>query len=156
MNANELIHEELGLVATIDPAVNVAGYSDYVDMSKFEQLCAILLTGNLINKTVDFALYAYTDEAAGNETEIKAITQWAAHATTSDNKQAIISLRAEDLVAKDTSTTLAAGGLRYVRAKITSTDQTGYTAAVILGQPKQGPGYAENLSSVAEVEDDLS
>ena len=153
---NLLLHEKYGIVATIDPAACTASYSDYVDMAKFEELCAILLLGDMSAHAIDFALYAYTDEAAGNETAIKAITQLAADAALNDSDQAIISLRNNDVSAKDDATTLAAGGLRYVRAKITSTSQTGYSAAVVLGAPKQGLGYASDLASVVEIETDLS
>jgi hypothetical protein len=156
MNINELLSENFAIMGTIDPANNTSAYSDYVDMAKFSELCAILLTGDMSAHTIDFALYGYTDQAAGNETEIKAITQLDASATTHDGAQAIISLRPEDLVAKDGTTTRAAGGLRYVRAKITSGSQTGYSAAVLLGRVLSGLPSAQDLSTVAEIETDRS
>lgn len=153
MNPNVQLSEALGLVATIDPANVTDSYSDYVDMSKFEQVIGILLTGDMSAHTIDFTAYGYSDASASDATVIKEITQWAAHATTSDNSQAIINVRNEDLRAKSTT-----AELRYVRFRIVSASQTGYSACVVLAGNGERYGMAskENLSSVQEVEDDRS
>lgn len=153
MNPNVLIHEQLALIATVDPAVCTASYSDYIDMTKFQQIMGVLLTGNMGSYAIDFVAYAYINTSAGNETEIKSITQWAASASTSDNSQAIIAVRNEDILAKANSSGYA---LRYVRFKITSGSQDGPSAIVVLGQPYKGPTSEFNLASIQEIEDDLS
>ena len=150
---NMLLQEQYALVATIDPANVTDTHSDYIDMSKFHEVLGILLTGNMSAHAIDFAVYGYSDTSATGVTEIKAITQLAADAALNDNAQAMISVRNEDVLAKANSSGYA---LRYVRFRIVSGSQTGYSAAVVLGKPKKGLASAENLSTVAEVETDRS
>ncbi len=150
MDQNVRLSEKLAIIATIDPAANVASYSDYIDMADWEQVMAIAMTGDMSAHAIDFACYGYTDESASNETEIMSTTQLAAHAANNDNEQLVISVRNEDVQAKATT-----HALRYIRFKITSTDQTGYSACVVLGSGYRfGNPVDADLASVTEIEDD--
>jgi len=149
--------EELAVVGTVDPVVlaDAALFTDYIDMSKFEQILGILMLGDVAAKTFDFDVYAYTDTSAGNATLVKAATQLAAHATNNDGKQVAINVTRQDVLAKETSTTLAAGGLRYIRFRaVSEAAQDGPVGLVALaGKANYDPANANDLASVAEIVD---
>jgi hypothetical protein len=138
--------EKIALVGTIDPqtVANTQLYTDVVDMQKFHQAIFIALLGNMAAETIDFTLY-YCDSDGNNATELKDCTQLAAHASNNDNKQLIISLRAEELLDAEK---------RYVKAGLVTGAGTGGPAAVVaLGlDARSGPESAADLASVAEVQ----
>jgi hypothetical protein len=134
--------ERAAIVATIDPqnGNNAATSSDAVDMSKFHEAMFILATG-VIDETVDFKLQE-SDASGGSYTDItgKAITQLAA---TDDNKQAVITLKSEEL----------GTGKRHVKAVATVGNGSSSLICVIaLGMnPRFGPASDDDLSSVVQI-----
>lgn len=153
---DERLSERLGVVGALDPVVVVDTelYTDYIDMSKMEQVLGILQLGDVNAKTFDFRAVGYSDAAAGDATELKDCTQLAAHATANDGKQLVIGIRREDLVAKQTGTVK----LRYLRFGVVSqAAQDGPVAIIALGGDfAHGPAADNDLSSVAEIEEDLN
>jgi hypothetical protein len=134
------LHEQAGVVATIDPANhnNSTQNSDYIDMAKFHEVMAVLLLGSVDN-TVDFKLREADDTGGTNEQDVsgKAITQLTG---SSDNKQAVLALRADEC------------SKRYVRARATvGNGTTNIVAAVVLGVPRFGPATDDDLADVAQV-----
>jgi hypothetical protein len=136
------------VVAVIDPDANGAGTltSAYVDASKFEQLMAIVMAGDLgTSATLDAKLVQATSAAGANVTDIsgKAITQLT-QAGTDSNKQAIIQVRADELD--------VAGGFRYVALVLTTAVATSDSGAVVLGfNPTYGPASDYDLAAVDEI-----
>jgi hypothetical protein len=136
------------VVAVIDPDANGAGTltSAYVDASKFEQLMAIVMAGDLgTSATLDAKLVQATSAAGANVTDIsgKAITQLT-QAGTDSNKQAIIQVRADELD--------VAGGFRYVALVLTTAVATSDSGAVVLGfTPTYGPANDYDLAAVDEI-----
>ena len=152
MDMNMLLNEKYGIVGAIYPTAALDAHNTgYIDMSKFDELLAIMIMGNMSAHTIDFAAYASPGEAGTNEAVVKEITQLTNSASANDSTIVGISLRNEDLLAK--SGTYA---MRYVRFRVTATSQTGYSAVIVLGKPKAGLGAASNLAAVGEIEDDLS
>ncbi len=156
VNLNEWLSDQLGIVGAIDPqnVVDTEVFTDYIDMAAMEQAVGTLMSGNLSAHTVDFRAVAYSDTAAGDATELKDITQLAAHAADNDNKQAQICVRREDLLNKQTGSVV----LRYVRFGVVSeAGQTGYVAVLAQGGGfRFGNGADNDLDSVVEIETDLN
>jgi hypothetical protein len=86
------LHERFGVVSTIDPANlnNATSNGDYVDMSKFHEIIAVLQLG-AIDSTVDFSLRQSDDTSGTNEAVVsgKSITQLTGG--TQDNNTYVIS-----------------------------------------------------------------
>lgn len=137
--------EVMAVVSTIDPqtVVNVEKAGDYVDMGLYEQACFIFLTGDMAAETVDFKLEQAQDSSGTGKKDLVAATQFAASATTSDNKQVILECRAEELD--------LANGFRYARPRmITGSTAGGPAACVGLGFNARY-GVGTDLSTVAEI-----
>lgn len=97
MGPNELGTEQLGIVATIDPAtITTAVYSDVIDMSKYLQVVGIFLLGNMAADNVVCAAYR-CDSSGANAAAIKTKTL-AGNASANDNTQVKIGVRKEDLL----------------------------------------------------------
>jgi hypothetical protein len=137
--------EKIALVGTIDPATvaNTEVFTDVVDMSKFLQCLGIALIGNIPAETVDFKAYS-CDANGSNSVALKACTQLAANASTNDNTQLVISVRAEDL---------QASGKQHIRFGLVTGGATGGPcAAVALGvDARFGPASDSDLASVAQI-----
>ena len=153
---NVKMSERLAVIGVLDPVVVVDTelFTDYIDMQDFEQVLGICMTGNVNNKTFDFTAYGYSSTAGADVTTLKACTQLAAHATTSDNLQLVIGICRQDLVAKGATPTT----LRYVRFGILSqAAQDGPVAILaIAGDARYGLAREQDLASVAEIEEDLN
>ena len=138
--------ERAAIIATVDPqtVANSEQLSDAVDMLKWGEILAILLTGNMAAETIDFELQA-SATSGGTYAAItgKQATQLAAHATNNDNVQLAINLKAEEMPT----------GKRYVKARAITGGATGGPAAVVvLGmRPKYAPGSDDDLASVKEI-----
>lgn len=152
MNINALPSEDAAVVATIDPvslSTNTHD-SDYVDMSKFHRLMAVVQTGVLgANATFDAKLQHASDTSDTGLEDItgKAITQIVK--ATGDNKQAIINLTPEEM--KGAALNIN-NGARYVRLRITVATNASIGSAVLLGfSPRHAPADDSDLSSVAEI-----
>lgn len=140
---------EYAIVAgKIDPANanNSTVNSDYVDMSKFHELVAILQLG-AVDSTVDFKLRESKDTSGTGEQDIsgKAIAQFTA---TDDNKVAMINLEAEEL-----TQTPPGSPYRYVRARATvGNGTTNIIGCIVLGmKPRIGPASDDKLAAVAQI-----
>lgn len=138
--------KKLAVVGTIDPqtVANTELFTDVIDMSKFRQALGVALLGNMAAETIDFTCYV-CDSGGNNATELKDCTQLAAHASNNDNKQLVISVRAEDLV--DASYT-------YIKFGLVTGAGTGGPAAVLaLGvDARNEPASDADLSSVVEIQ----
>ncbi len=156
---NTLPSEVAAVVATIDPDVYSHGAqsSDYVDMSKFDQLMAILLIGTFpdTGTTMNFKLQQATTSGGAGVKDItdKAITAIASGSPAVSDKQAVINLRADELD--------IAGGFRFVKAVATGADSDSpadspvntidYGAVLIGFGARYGPAYDNDLATVAEI-----
>lgn len=143
---SEKLSEQLSLVATLDPAtvVNSEQFTDVVDMGAHHQALAILALGNMAAETIDFKAYS-CDANGSNAVAItgRTATQLAGDASNNDGKQLMINLRSTDLLAS---------GKQHVKFGVVTGGATGGPACVmVLGQPRQGLGSANDLSSVAEI-----
>ncbi len=114
----------LATVATIDPQTiaNTERFSDVVDMSKFDQVLATLLTGDEAAETIDFKCYTCAADGTG-AAALKTATQLAAHATANDNAQVVMAVKAGEL---------AASGARYVKFGVVTGNTAGGPAAVLV------------------------
>lgn len=145
MGSNALASEYAAVIGVIDPDANTAAAydSDEIDMSKFDNIQAIVLAGALgSSATLDFKLQSATT-SGGSFSDItgKAITQLTQAGSDSD-KQAVINLRAEELTE----------GHRYVKAVMTVGTATSDSAAIVLGQcARHAPASDNDIASVDEI-----
>lgn len=144
-NLNIAAGEKFALVGTIDPATvaNTETFTDVVDMSKFHQVLATALLGNMAAETITFKAYSCNSDGSSS-VELKAATQLAAHASNNDNTQIVISVRAEDL---------QASGKQYVRFGLVTGGATGGTCAVTVHatDARFTPASDNDLASVQQV-----
>ena len=134
-------HERAILAATIDPVNNnnASFNTDNVDLSKFHEAMFVLVLG-AVDTTVDFKLQESSDGSSFSDLSGKAITQMGG---TDDNKQAIVSLKSEEL----------SSGKRYVRGRLTVGNGTTNICCVVgLGmRPRFGPASDDKLSDVSQI-----
>lgn len=148
MKMNALPTEVAAIVGVIDPDANVAGAlsSAYVDMSKFNQLMAIVMAGTLgVAATLDAKIEQATDSSGTGVKDVtgKAITQLTQAGTDSD-KQAAINLRAEELDIDN--------GFSFARLTMTTAVATSDSGAVVIGfGASYGPASDFDLASVDEI-----
>jgi len=134
--------ERVAIVGAISPVNgnNTTTLTDAVDMSKWQEAMFILQSG-VIDQVVDFKLTSST-ASGGTYQDIpsKSITQWAA---TKDNKQAIINLKSEEMIAGD----------RYVKGSVTVGNGTSsLISAVCLGmKPRFAPANDDDLAGVDQI-----
>lgn len=145
MSSNTLASEYAAVIGVIDPDANTAAAydSDEIDMSKFQNIQAIVMAGTLgSSATLDFKLQSATS-SGGSFSDItgKAITQLTQAGSDAD-KQAVINLRAGELTE----------GHRYVKAVMTVGTATSDCAAIVLGQcARHAPASDNDLASVDEI-----
>ena len=148
-NTNLLASQRQGLVATIDPDVyTAAAYtSDYVSMSDFGRIQAIVMAGTLgASATLDAKLVQATDASGTGVKDItgKAITQMTQAGTDQSDTQAIINLQSEELDVNNSFTHVA-----LVMTVGTATSDAG---AIIMGaDARYGPASNGDLASVGEI-----
>ncbi len=143
---NALPSEVAAVVATIDPDAYGTGeeLSDAVDMSKIDQLLAIVMAGTLgASATLDAKLtQATTSGGTYKDITGKAITQLVK--ATDDDKQALINCRAEELDIDN--------DYRWVKLSMTVGTATSDAGALVLGfGERYGPASDGDLASVAEI-----
>lgn len=150
MNISTALPSELVAVcATVDPDVLTAAAhtSDYVDASEFESLLAVIMAGTLgASATFDAKLVQATDSSGTGSKDIsgKSITQLTQGGTDESDRQALISVRPEELDLDN--------GFTHVALTITVATASSDGAGVILGiGPKHGPANLNDLASVAEI-----
>lgn len=137
--------ELMTVVGKIDPqsANNTTKATDYVDLSKFQEVLFVLQVG-AIDAVIDFKLQEATDSSGTGLQDVsgKAITQLTAG---DDNKIVLINFRADELT--------VASGYRYVRGLATlGNGSAQLVAAVALGVlPRFGPASDSKLAAVAQI-----
>lgn len=141
------LSQRLAVAATIDPQSAAAGTydSDGIDMSKFTRAIFVLLLGAIAaGGTVDAKLQGSADNSSFADIAGKALTQLT-DADADDNKQAVLEISAEELVA-------ASSTYRYVRLRVTTAVAAALIAAVgLAGDARQQPASADDLSTVDEI-----
>lgn len=136
------------VVGVIDPDANAAATytSAWVDMSKYSELLAIVMAGDLgSSATLDAKLEQATDGSGTGAKDItgKEITQLT-QAGTDSNKQALINLAADELD--------VANGFDFARLSMTVATATSDCGAVVLGfRPRYGQASDNDLASVDEI-----
>jgi hypothetical protein len=139
----------VAVVGVIDPDVTAAStvVSGWIDMSKFENIIAIIMTGTLgASATIDAKLRQATD---GSGTDVKditglAITQMTQAGTDQSDDQAIINCSSEDLDVNNDFT--------HVQLSLTVAVATSDVGALILGEDSRyGPASNNDLASVGEI-----
>ena len=141
--------DNVAVVATIDPDVTTASTvtSDWVDMSDFHTILAVVLAGTLgTNATVDAKLEQATSAAGAGAKDISGtdITQLTQAGTDQSDTQAVISLQSDALDVDN--------GFQFVRLSITVGTATSDAGGIILGvAPRVGPATDNDLASVGEV-----
>jgi hypothetical protein len=147
-NTNLLGSEEWAVVATTDPqslAISPAQvYTDEIDMSLFEQIMVVVMTGALgTGATIDVKCQSAT-ASGGTFADVtnKAITQLDdSPATDDDNTQAIINLRGDELTE----------GHRYVRVYVACGVAASLLSVVVLAKGKSLPSSDNDLGTVQEI-----
>lgn len=145
------LYERLAILGTVDPETLTEGlygeetyYSDYADMSRFNQIMALIMVGAFAaGAKLDAKLQEAKTAAGGDVQDIedKAITQLT-EAGSDEDKQAIINLRADEL----------SEGYRYVRLAVTvTTDDVDVSAVLLGGDPMYAPATDWDLASVDEI-----
>ena len=138
--------EILAVVATSDPSThaNTEKFSDAIDMSKYDQVIGIALTGDMASETIDFKVYK-CDFDGSNRTALKSATQLAGSASANDNSQIVIAVRASDLNANSE-------GARYITFGLVTGGATGGVASIVaLGIPVYGIAASNDLSTVKQI-----
>lgn len=139
--SNSWIHEEIGVVATVDPidANNADSNSDPIDMSKFSEVMFVIALGVLADTATCTVTIQESDASAGTYTAIAGKSQ--AIVGTDDAKQFIISVKAEELTP----------GKRYIRSNMDNNIASQLMAIVALGRALYKPATGHDLSSVQTV-----
>jgi hypothetical protein len=137
-------HEQWGVVATIDPvdANGANSSSDVIDMSKWHEVVAILLTGAMHDSaTLDLAAHesAHPDGSSPSALAGKALSQISGNG--GDNKQFLIAVKAEEMSA----------GKRYLRFTQANSAHAQLMALVVLGRPRYAPATDDDLLSVTQI-----
>lgn len=144
-----LLPSELAaVVGVIDPDANTAAThtTDWMSMSNFAMIMAVVMTGDLgSGATLDARLEQATDDSGSDVKDIEdaAITQLT-QAGGDSNKQAILQCYGEDLDLENEFT--------HVRLSVTIAGATSDSAAVVLGMgPRYAPASDHDLASVEEI-----
>lgn len=114
-----------------------------VRMNRFRRALVIFITGDMASETID-AIIETCDSGGTNNTTLKAHTQLAGSASANDNKQLVMAVNVDEMIAS---------GKEYIRGKITTGGVTGGTCSiVVLGlEPLYGPASNFDNASVLEV-----
>lgn len=144
---NRLASERVAVVATIDPDAysNSTYTSDWVDVSKFQSLMAVVMLGDLgAECDLTAKLEQATDSNGSGAKDItgKAITTLT-HSPVDSDKQAIINCRAEDLDADNS--------FCFVRLSVTNSVTSDFGAIILGVDARNGLASDNDLSSVDEI-----
>ncbi len=144
--SNTLPSEVAAVVATIDPDAYGTGeeLSDAIDMSKIDQVMAVIMAGVLGASATLNAKLTQATTSGGTYKDItgKAITELVK--ATDDDKQALINCRAEELDIDN--------DYRWVKLSMTVGVATSDAGALVLGfGERYGPAADGDLASVAEI-----
>lgn len=147
MYPNTSLADGLALVGVINPATtaNTQRNTGAIDISKYDSLLFIFALGDMASEAIDFGVESVDSDGTSNAADItsKQATQLAAHASNNDNKQVVIAVNCQAVLAS---------GKRYVRGTMVTGGATGGPAAcIVLGVSRYGPATAQDLSSVVQV-----
>jgi len=148
MMSNTLPSEVAAIVATIDPdAYTATNYlSDAIDMSKLDQILAVIMNGTLGSSATVAAKLTQATASGGTYKDItgKAITNLTQVSPDASDKQALINCRADELDIDN--------GYRWVKLDVTIGVATSDFGAVVFGfGVRYGPAADGDLASVAEI-----
>jgi len=145
---NTLPSERAAVIGTIDPASVAAGTvtTDYADLSKFESVMFVILTGSLgASATVDASVVQATDSAGTGSKALasaKAITQLVK--ASNDNNQVIVNLRAEDLDMNN--------NFDHAALSVTVATAASILGVLVIGMnPRYAPASDNDLATVVEI-----
>lgn len=138
--------EQIAVIATLDPVsvVNSEVFTDACDLSKFNQVMAILSIGVMADEGIVLKGY-YCDSAGNNATALKTKTI-VHHTSNNDATQQVMVIRGDELNAIAETT-------RYVKFGVaTDNSAGGIMSIVVLGiDPRAGLASSQDLSSVAGI-----
>lgn len=122
MTPNVKAYEKIALAGVVNPqtVASTEVFSGVVNLGAYHQVLGIAMLGNEAAETIDFTCYR-CDADGGNAVSLKAATQLAASASANDNKQLMINVIADELMAS---------GAQYVKFGLKTGDTTGGPAAV--------------------------
>ncbi|MCZ4351538.1 hypothetical protein O4H61_03330 [Roseovarius aestuarii] len=138
----------VGVLASIDPDAYSAGTytSGWVDMANWQEVMAVVSVGTMASgSTVDAKIEQATDASGTGAKDVTGalITQLTEAGTDSD-KQAVISMWAEDLDADNDFT--------HARLSITVASAASDAGGIVLGaSPRFGPVADHDAASVSEI-----
>lgn len=123
MTPNVKATEKIALVGVVNPqtVANTELFSGVIDLAAYHQALGIALLGNMASETIDFKCYR-CDADGSNAVAIKSATQLAASATANDNKQILINLTADELMASQA---------QYIKFGLVTGGATGGPACVV-------------------------
>lgn len=154
LHGNMKAAEGAAIVGVIDPDAysNAAYETSWIDVSKFQQLLAIIMAGTLGSSATINAKWQLNDISGDSGAEditgksITALTQ----AGTDSDKQALLSLRPEEMVGATKSFKL--GTARYAKLIVTVGVAASDMGAIVLGFGlRNGLVSANDLASVDEI-----
>lgn len=143
MTPNVKATEKIALVGVVNPqtVANTELFSGVIDLAAYHQALGIALLGNMASETIDFKCYR-CDADGSNAVAIKSATQLAASAAANDNKQILMNLTADELMASQA---------QYIKFGLVTGGATGGPACVVgLGVDSRF-GPVTQATSVVEV-----
>lgn len=141
-NASSMV----AVIGTIDPVVvtTVELFTDVIDFSRWDQVIAIAMTGDMAASTLDFSAYSCVS-AGTSAVLIKGTTQLASSATVNDASQLVITLRANEVGA-------LAGSKQYGKFGLVSSGSGGPCSVIVLGiDNRYGTASVNDLASVLQI-----
>lgn len=146
ITTNAKLAELLAVVAAMPPAAtaNNQRFTDVVNMGNFHQVVAVIQLGDIAAETITVKAYACKPDGSGAVVlEGNSPAVLAADAAANDNKQLVLNVRADDLLASE---------LSHVKfGVVTGGAGGGPVSAVVLGHPRQGWGRSQNVPSVVAI-----
>ncbi len=149
MNGNLKPSDRAAIVGVIDPDLNTAGTvtTDWIDLTEFHALLAIVMAGALGSSATLDAKFEQATDASGTDAKDvtgKAITQKTQAGTDKSDTQALINLTADDIDFNN--------GFTHVRLSMTVATASSDSAALVVGlDPRHGAAVASDAATVDEI-----
>lgn len=133
----------LAVIGTVDPVAvtTVELFTDVVDMTKYDQVLAVAMTGDMAASTFDFKFYGCDSNGANPTAAVKSATQRGSSATANDGIQIELNIRGADMPAAKP---------RYGKFGIVASGSGGVCCCLVLGTLKYDLASLANLASVVE------
>lgn len=147
MYLNGSLADALVVAGVINPATtaNTQRNTGAIDVSRFDSLLFIFALGDMASETIDAGVESCDSDGTSNAADItgKQATQITAHASNNDNKQVVIAVNCQAVLAS---------GKQYVRGTMVTGGATGGPAScIVLGTHRYGPPTDFDLASVVQV-----